>query len=315
MPINNIQLAKFEITLVAQDKPFTVSGNLGSTLRGLLGEGLKEVCCQDFSQSCDGCLVLAQCPYNFIFQNLGREKAVAGAAPLPYLITIPEHIGINNQQVLTRIRFGLTIFGKAISLFPFFVYALQRGQQKGIGRRRSPYKVSNVIGLDITTGQRWQLLQGETVLNRPFIISGSWFKERAATIKTSSVTVEFLTPFRVKTKGELTDVIDFRIFLGSLIRRIQGLQNYAESDYSWNGEELIYAAEIIQTESDELSWVDWERYSSRQQSRLKIGGLLGKIRFSGDISPFIPLLLFGEHIHAGKQATFGLGQYHCLWHY
>jgi len=60
---------------------------------------------------------------------------------------------------------------------------------------------------------------------------------------------------------------------------------------------------------NKLYWQDWERYSSRQQTRMKFGGWVGEIIYQGDFQRFLPLLRLGEHIHVGKVTTFGLGKY------
>ena len=58
-----------------------------------------------------------------------------------------------------------------------------------------------------------------------------------------------------------------------------------------------------------LHWRDWSRYSSRQQQKMDLGGVLGSWRLSGDLSPFLPFLHIGQWLHVGKEAAFGLGLY------
>jgi CRISPR/Cas system endoribonuclease Cas6 (RAMP superfamily) len=54
---------------------------------------------------------------------------------------------------------------------------------------------------------------------------------------------------------------------------------------------------------------DWERYSSRQEQRINMGGFVGEITFEGDLRPFMPLIEAGEVLHVGKGTAFGLGRY------
>jgi CRISPR/Cas system endoribonuclease Cas6 (RAMP superfamily) len=42
---------------------------------------------------------------------------------------------------------------------------------------------------------------------------------------------------------------------------------------------------------------------------MKFGGLLGEIRFQGNLQPFIPYLQMGEWCHIGGKTSFGLGKY------
>ncbi|MFQ5903237.1 MAG: CRISPR system precrRNA processing endoribonuclease RAMP protein Cas6 [Candidatus Binatia bacterium] len=56
-------------------------------------------------------------------------------------------------------------------------------------------------------------------------------------------------------------------------------------------------------------WHGWERYSARQDTRMKMGGFVGKVEYQGEVSGFIPLLRLGQRIHVGKGTGFGLGRY------
>jgi hypothetical protein len=41
---------------------------------------------------------------------------------------------------------------------------------------------------------------------------------------------------------------------------------------------------------------------------MKLGGLVGKLVFEGDLHPFTTLLRTAEIVHVGKGATFGVGK-------
>jgi len=80
----------------------------------------------------------------------------------------------------------------------------------------------------------------------------------------------------------------------------------------WDFKGLINKAQAVKATEKNLRWYDWERYSARQETRIKMGGFVGKITFSGDLTPFRPYLLLGEYVHVGKGSTFGLGKYEIL---
>jgi CRISPR/Cas system endoribonuclease Cas6 (RAMP superfamily) len=67
--------------------------------------------------------------------------------------------------------------------------------------------------------------------------------------------------------------------------------------------------EAVATRSAELRWVDWERYSARQDTRMTLGGFMGTATFAGELDVFMPLLRLGEVVHVGKGTAFGLGKY------
>jgi hypothetical protein len=67
------------------------------------------------------------------------------------------------------------------------------------------------------------------------------------------------------------------------------------------------AAQVI-TVAQQLHWSDWERYSGRQETRMKLGGIVGTVRYRGPCAAFLPYMRLGEYIHVGKNTAFGLGQ-------
>lgn len=52
-----------------------------------------------------------------------------------------------------------------------------------------------------------------------------------------------------------------------------------------------------------------ERYSARQDAKLKMGGVIGEATYEGDLTPFLRLLALGEVLHVGKGTGLGLGKY------
>lgn len=77
----------------------------------------------------------------------------------------------------------------------------------------------------------------------------------------------------------------------------------------WDFKGTIEKAQAIKTIGSNLRWHDWERYSARQDTRMKMGGFVGEITFEGNIEPFMPLIKAGEVLHVGKGTTFGFGKY------
>jgi len=80
-----------------------------------------------------------------------------------------------------------------------------------------------------------------------------------------------------------------------------------ELDLDFRG--IIAEAARIETVTCDLRWHDWERYSARQDARMKLGGFVGRVTYRGDPRLFLPLLRLGELVHVGKGTSFGLGKY------
>jgi hypothetical protein len=72
---------------------------------------------------------------------------------------------------------------------------------------------------------------------------------------------------------------------------------------------LIEQATEVKVAEKKLQGHDWERYSSRQDTKMKLGGFMGRLKFEGELSEFIPYIKAGEILHVGKGTSFGLGKY------
>jgi CRISPR/Cas system endoribonuclease Cas6 (RAMP superfamily) len=72
---------------------------------------------------------------------------------------------------------------------------------------------------------------------------------------------------------------------------------------------LIEKSKEITVQKENLTWFDWERYSNRQETKMKMGGFIGSITFQGNFQTFLPFVLLGEYVHVGKGTSFGLGKY------
>lgn len=126
-----------------------------------------------------------------------------------------------------------------------------------------------------------------------------------------SVTLNFLTPTRIYYSGKLTCDLEFHILISQLLRRISMLAYFhCGIDISdWDFKGIIAKAKEVTIIKNNLRWYGWQRYSSRQDQKINMGGFVGEITYEGNIAPFLTMLRAGEILHVGKSATFGLGRY------
>lgn len=122
--------------------------------------------------------------------------------------------------------------------------------------------------------------------------------------------LRFLTPARLKYQRDLATRAEFPILIRNLLRRVSALSYFhcgVRLDMDFRG--FLDRAASGRILHDETRWLDWERYSNRQETRMALGGLVGRITYTGDLTQFLPLLVAGAYVHVGKATTFGLGQY------
>jgi CRISPR-associated endoribonuclease Cas6 len=125
------------------------------------------------------------------------------------------------------------------------------------------------------------------------------------------LTLSFLTPTRILYDSHLTLDLEFHILIRNLLRRLSLLYYFhCNGDSSdWDFKEIIERAKEVTIKEKKLRWYDWERYSTRQDTRMKMGGFVGSISFEGDVELFIQPIKAGEVLHVGKGTAFGLGKY------
>ena len=150
----------------------------------------------------------------------------------------------------------------------------------------------------------------QMVHNRNNVLSFDEIRGKAESLPTDKLTLHLLTPTRITHKGQITDQLPFHLFWRRLIGRISALAYFhCGASLDLDFKELIGQAETVQTVQSKLRWHDWTRYSSRQNQKMQLGGLVGSITYAGDLAAFSEFLALGVFLHVGKNATFGLGKY------
>ena len=126
------------------------------------------------------------------------------------------------------------------------------------------------------------------------------------------VTLEFLTPLRIKKYGDYQEEgkrIEFAPLIDLLLGRIEALSFFHCGEEWAPSEQLREEARKVKVVGKNLSLQRLERYSNRRQQKLPLHGLLGTITFAGELAEFLPFLRLGEYIHLGAGTAFGLGRY------
>lgn len=231
-------------------------------------------------------------------------------APHPFIIE-PPHEGKNKYDPDEEITFNLILIGKGIDYIPYFIYTFSELGNTGIGRAKGRYELRKVVTHDGTIySSDTGTLKAISPASLPLDINAKDFD----TDTPSSLTIQFLTPTRIVYNGHLAPALEFHMLIRNLLRRISLLYYFhcGGDPSGWDFRGLIKKAEAIKVKDSHLRWQDIERYSTRQNTRMKLGGFVGEITFEGNIDPFMPLLRAGEVLHVGKATAFGLGQFRII---
>lgn len=318
-----LSFGQFTVTLKAvRDLP--LPRYAGSMFRGAFGRALQHVVCVTRTFECAPCLLKDRCVYPYVFETpppadtpvMRRYTAV----PHPFVLIPPD--GGRTVASAAMFELGLTLIGRARHWLPHFIFAIERMGRIGLGRGRVPVTVTEVSA--------WRD-------GRPFRVYASDEGRLAATdafahtlalplcppdegeftAPPARLTLEFVTPLRMKSNERLATSLEFSVFFRTLLRRLALLSHFhCDGDSSRMAfREWIARAHGIRTLSSTLAWQDWTRYSSRQRTTMQLGGLLGRVTFEGPLAPFLPFLRAGEVTHVGKATSFGLGRYRLLSHH
>ena len=287
----------------------------GSVIRGALGASLKRVSCALRHQHCDTCILRERCIYVSFFERLppvpGSPKWL-NVRPSPFVLEPPdtEKQDINPD---TRFSFNILLFGKANESLPYLIYAIERMGRHGLGRaldggNRGCFTLEAVIhkGQNIYTAREGRLHQPESLTDIvPPDLSGGYppsaFTEVSACL---------CTPLRLKSSNKFQNQLPFSSLVRAALRRISSLEaTYGEGEPDLPYRELAAMAESVKIVDKDLRWQDWHRYSSRQKTSMRLGGMVGTVCYEGEkLEVFMPLLRYVEQVHLGKQTTFGLGR-------
>lgn len=319
-PALPLSFGQFTVSLKAE-RELPLPRYAGSMFRGAFGRALQHVVCVTRTLDCPPCLLKDRCLYPYVFETPPPADTQVmrkyPAAPHPFVLIPP--VGGRTVTPAATFDLGLTVIGRALRWLPHFIFAIERMGRIGLGRGQVQATVTEVCGwregrsFRLYAPEEGTLAAAETCTQtlalpvRPPSKPGS-------TAPPERLTIEFLTPLRVKSEEQLATSLDFPLLIRALLRRLAHLSYFhCGGDSSRVAfRDWIALAETVRTVASTLTWYEWTRYSSRQGTTMQLGGLLGHISFEGPLAPFRPFLRAGEVTHVGKATSFGLGQYRLL---
>lgn len=311
---NSIQYAHFIFKLNAKES-LILPVYKGSTFRGGFGYAFKRVVCAIKNRECLDCLLKEKCVYSYVFETPPPSNTKImrkyKAAPHPFVIE-PASEKRRVYKTGDEINFGLTLIGRAIDYLPYFIYTFDELGRIGIGKGKANYELKEVScdGKKIYDSETKTLKSFSTSLLH-LDIENVIARSSDVNQNDEAISLSFLTPTRILYDNRLTLDLEFHIFIRNLLRRLSLLYyfhcNGNPSDWDFKG--VIEKAKEVKVKEKKLRWYDWERYSGRQDTRMKMGGFIGDITFEGVVRPFMPLINAGEVLHVGKGTAFGLGKY------
>jgi len=324
---------RLEFTLEALT-PITLNEHQGSALRGALYNALRGqehgpwggFCAQKRLSSCAECMLAAACPVCLLVSTLDPAAERGRDRPRPFVIDPPLR-GPMRLEPGERLTCGLTLFSRALQLFPYVVLALRaRGEggrgnpSGGAGWGRGKARLVEAVATNPLIGARQVVLvAGEATVRVPDIgITHEQVLEAVQRLPAGRLALEFLTPTRLIEQGKLCKAPVFGTVFHRLWWRVAELAQAFGDEQEPEPEglldqevkfRLVGLARAVRLAEDGTKWVELESYSTRRRRATPISGLVGRATFEGDLAPMLPWLVWGQFTHVGKDAVKGDGWY------
>jgi CRISPR-associated endoribonuclease Cas6 len=247
----------------------------GSMLRGAFGPALKQTVCINPSYKCQDCFAANSCLFYQFYEKANKQHDYRFEVEIK-----PKNFA-----------FSLLLFNDAATKLPYVLSALHHMLTHiGFGSNKKCYENFTFFCNDIL------IYNGES-----YDMSQVKLQEFSYTPLEEEFTLRFVTPLRIKSHNEfLKTAPTLTQILFSIKNRYEELNGGIRTKL---GYEPSYHQRFART-----SFLDLARYSSRQESKLGIGGIMGEIGYSGVDEESRRLLRLGELVGVGKQTVFGLGK-------
>jgi hypothetical protein len=285
----------------------------GSALRGSLLGALRPLFCPDAGRSeCAPCPHADTCPLTQVIATIAADNSRGEEAARPYVIR-PVVARSRALEAGETFQFGLSLIGDAIVAFPYVLQGLLAMGEAGFGlRQRAPgrFAVARVIASNpyIAAEQTVYEAGRRTVYAPSLPVRQEQISNYAATLSPSEVCLELKSPLRLVANGTLAHHPGMETIVRRLLRRLTDLHagsgaGQLQADFAG----LVQAAASARLLSEETEWLDLESWSGRSGRRSPIGGLVGRLRFGGDLAPVYPYLGWLPVVGLGKDVTKGNG--------
>ena len=304
-----LPLARYRLHFRALDT-FPLEEDPRGLWHGVFGRALRAACCVTRQPQCDGCLLLHQCQYSYLFTAPRPPDAdlmrLYPQVPVPHVLQVQP---LREPQVRAggELTLSVVLVGEANARLPLVVEALAAAGADGLGRARGRVVLQQVDqelpGREpVTIGSHGRL--------------GEWAAPAVPLTppRPARVRLEILSPYKASGKGASPHGLDLGLLLMAIVRRVSLLQ------YFYTGRQLqadfsaLKAASLVARASDhDLQRAASARWAARHGRRVDTGGLAGHLDMETDpIAPLWPYLHLGQWLNVGKNASMGFGQYRLI---
>jgi hypothetical protein len=145
--LDRLSIHRYRVTLAAEQRVVVPPARLPNMLRGTFEMAFRRLVCHDLTLDCRECPLRADCPYPAVFRPappVGSDRlSRAQDLPRPFVFEPPATASEELRRG-DRLEVGLTLFGRANRLLPYFVVALRALAMRGLGPTRGRLRLARV---------------------------------------------------------------------------------------------------------------------------------------------------------------------------
>ena len=267
----------------------------GSVWRGAFGHSLKRMVCVMRLRPCDGCPLAATCIYPSFFGGEGEADHAR-----PYVLA-PErspHGGVLAAGARFTVR--LTLLPAAAAAAPYVAHALVEAARAGLSSRRVPFDCIGVSPAGAPSSEAEPAASEDDPFGPPL--------SAAPPPAPAQVGLRFASPLRLRLQGDLVTGRTLRPghLASAALRRLRMIGLGAPTSF---GEAARAEAASVTFQDAQLGWLETTRFSTRQNTAMQLGGIVGEATLSLSTAPHLWQLLWAASlVHLGKGASMGFGR-------
>lgn len=289
--------------VVTPKGPISLPFFQGSTWRGVIGTALSRLACPWPRVKCRTCTTHGSCAYGFLYEPHSMEKGFSDP-PRPYIFS---PLGKTGNEITVE----MTLIGEALEFLPHILTAWIKAGDMGTGKGGGRFRLLKVLQMDPRSGAKTVYREAKCAdYHRDGFLLADFLRDD---MPTNPMSITLRTPLRLRNNGKNMGVIDwYRAFFSLAVRLSLLNQRFCGGSRpdgeAWSGIKTFFKTPGLTR--DETRWLDWKRYSTRQNRRIPMGGLMGRCRMAPVHTPHAwwkwwqTAALF----HLGKGVTMGLGK-------
>lgn len=284
--MNQLRFLKLNLCIEATGD-YRSKGFVGNKVRGAIGQSMVHLFCPKEEPLCRNCSLNKECIYSNVFKPT-RSHPEFTSLPAPFVIGVQEL----DKEVISKgevLNFSITLFGETVSYKRQLIEVMKDvfdNAEWGFGKDFILRRIDSAIEKKTI----WRPEEYIEDTAQAALWTDRFDKGLESKGNKMEVVIHFKTP--LLTKNDMHLNWGFHEFLDAVLYRIASIIDiYEENEFILPYGMLYRRPRIIST-------------AFLKKDKLEL-------LFQGNLSRYLPYLQIGEHLHIGKKATYGFGEYDC----